>query len=341
VHVAWAAALVVAVVLAAVGATLVVRPYAQATPHTAAVATYVAKKGVLDVNASIRATVSFQKGPPAIAPTGGTLTSVGISSDGTIRAGQQIYTVDLHPVFVAVGAVPSFRTMQRGESGPDIAQLRAMLGLPVGQTFDYATVVAVRRWQSQNGAKGTGIVNFGDVIFLPELPSRGYLADGVVIGSQISPGQTVIQTVQARPQILVPDKDGAMGLASGMTATLGTGKSAVVGTLGSPEADGNDGVAYPIITATGESPCDVTCAAAFSITLQSQTPVSVQTVPRTAGVLVPSSALAVLPDGGSAVVDRKGTTVPVTVVLQANGLAIVEGVTAGTTIRLFAKAAHG
>jgi len=341
VHLVWAVALVVAVVLAAVGTALVIRPYAQPTSHAAPVATYVAKDGVLGVTASTEATVTFLKGPPAVAPVPGTITSVGIGASGTISAGQEIYAVDLSPVFVAAGAVPAFRVMQRGDTGPDVAQLRAMLGLPTGQAFDYATYLAVRRWQTKNNQDATGVVNFGDVIFLPQLPTRGYLADGVVVGAQVSPGQVVVQTVQARPKIAVTDSGGTLGLKPGMTATLGSGKTAVTGTLGSPEGNGSNGVAYPVTAAGGLSPCDATCAAAFSITTTSQTPISVQTVPRTTGVLVPASALAVLPGGGSAVVKKKGATVPVTIVLQANGLAIVKGLAAGTTIRLFAKAAGG
>lgn len=341
VHAAWAVALTAAVALAVLGTTLVVRPYTKTIPIKPAVSTYVAKDGVLDGSASTTATVAFLKGPPAVAPVGGTITSEGIGDDGVVSAGQQIFTVDLRPVFAATGSVPAFRTMMLGDTGPDISQLRTLLGLPAGQKFDRSVAAGVRGWQIKNNMQATGVVNFGDVIFLPELPTRAYFAEGVVVGSQVNPGQVIVQTVQASPQISVPDSGGALGLKSGMTAAFGSGKSAVVGVLGAPQANGSSGLAYPVTTSEGKSPCDATCGAAFSITAPSQAPISVQTVPRTLGVLVPASAIAVRPDGSNALVGKNGVTLPVTVVLLANGLAIVKGIASGTTIQLFAKDASG
>ncbi|MDM4764106.1 peptidoglycan-binding domain-containing protein [Galbitalea sp. SE-J8] len=338
---AWAIALVVAIALAVTGTVLVVRPYATATSHETQPATYVASTGVLDADVPASALVTFLPGPPAVAPVSGTLTSTSIGADGTIDAGHELYAVDLRPVIAAVGSVPAFRTMALGQSGPDIRQLRSMLGLASGTTFDSATAAAVRAWQSKNHVVATGEVELGDVVFLPELPTRGYLAEGMAVGSYVSPGTVVVQTVQARPRVAVSDPDGGLGLQPGMAATLGSGTTAVTGTLGSPQSDSNGGLGYPIETADGTSPCDATCAATFAITIQSQTPVTIQLVPTTTGVLVPESALAVLPDGGYAVVDDTGQRVAVTVDEQANGMAVVDGLADGTTIRLFAEAASG
>jgi hypothetical protein len=73
------------------------------------------------------------------------------------------------------GEVPAYRAMASGDEGEDVAQLQAALidlgfvaGDPEVATFDDTTLVAVLTWQLSTGAHPDGVVNLGEVVFLPE-----------------------------------------------------------------------------------------------------------------------------------------------------------------------------
>jgi len=114
----------------------------------------------------------------------GTFTSV--AEEGAIIVqGDVLYRVDNRPTVLLYGESPVFRTLGVGEEGADVAQLQASLidlgfasgDLEIG-TFDDVTLEAVVAWQLSIGAQPDGVVNHGEIVFLP-----GSLRVGEVVAS--------------------------------------------------------------------------------------------------------------------------------------------------------------
>ena len=128
-----------------------------------------------------------QFGQPVIALSAapeGTFTSV--AEEGAIIVqGDVLYRVDNRPTVLLYGESPVFRTLGVGEEGADVAQLQASLidlgfasgDLEIG-TFDDVTLEAVVAWQLSIGAQPDGVVNHGEIVFLP-----GSLRVGEVVAS--------------------------------------------------------------------------------------------------------------------------------------------------------------
>lgn len=132
--------------------------------------TYVAEALVADGD-------QVQAGQPVIALSAapaGTFTAVAPEGE-IIDQGGVLYRTDNRPTVLLFGHLPIYRTMAVGDEGTDVAQLQAALtalgiaadDLVIG-TFDDATLEAVVAWQVAIGAHPDGVVDLGEVIFLPE-----------------------------------------------------------------------------------------------------------------------------------------------------------------------------
>jgi peptidoglycan hydrolase-like protein with peptidoglycan-binding domain len=118
-----------------------------------------------------------QFGQPVIALSAapqGTFTWVA-EEGAIIEQGDVLYRVDNRPTVLLYGETPAYRAMALGNEGTDVAQLQAALinlglapgDLPIG-TFDDATLEAVVAWQISTGAHPDGVVNLGEIVFLPD-----------------------------------------------------------------------------------------------------------------------------------------------------------------------------
>ena len=334
VHLAWLLVLVVAVGGTWWAVTTVLEPPA-AQGEAPAPATYTLVEGEVGVRTAVMGEVVFEAGPAAFAGTGGRVTSVSVDPDVPIASGDVLFTVDLRPVIAAQGEVPAFRSLYRGLRGPDVAQLRAFLGLEEGDLFDVATRTAVREWQRELGVTVDGVVALGDVLFLPALPTRGYASAEVSVGAPVSAGQEVVATVLDRPQIYA-FSDSARPLSAGLAVSATLGDEVLTGVLGNP-IDRLDGrTVLPVHGPDGLSVCDPSCAAGLGISAPTQVTLSVEVVPATAGIVVPDAALHLLPDGTVALRVHGADLVPIEVLAQAEGMTVVSGIEAGTVIDLFA-----
>ena len=94
----------------------------------------------------------------------GTVTTVDVAAGDEVSSGSRLYSVNLRPVVVAAGAIPSFQSLSRGSKGQDVAQLQAMLttggfyGGAVDGGFGYLTERAVWAWQKSLGVAQDGVV---------------------------------------------------------------------------------------------------------------------------------------------------------------------------------------
>jgi peptidoglycan hydrolase-like protein with peptidoglycan-binding domain len=183
-----------------------------APPPTVTTAAVVSQ--VLTSSVQMRGTVypSVQYDVYVSTPSSSSATAGGSSSSGsmyisrlevaagdTISNGEQLAELDGEPLFVLAGAVPAWRDLTPGESGPDVGELQdalASLGYyDGGDTAGYfgaATGDAVAAYYEHLGysVPAGGGVPAADVVFLPSLPASVVAVSGAV-GQQ--PGQPFLE----------------------------------------------------------------------------------------------------------------------------------------------------
>ena len=300
--------------------------------------TVVVEEGEVGRAANVVADVQFVPGRVAPAGRGGTVTSIDIPAGAPIEAGSVLVTIDMRPVVVMQGEVPTYRAMQVEDRGPDVAQLRAHFALAEGDRFDWELERAVRALQAELGVPVDGVVAAGDVLFLPQLPARGAPAESVRIGAAVTAGADLYVTVEAAPQFLF-SVDQVRTVVPGQRATVqlpdGTVSEGVVG----PAVQGEGGLQmYSVVDAEGASVCDAVCAEQFSTERDAQVPITIEISEAARGAVVPNSAIGTAADGAAVVETVQGDLIEISIVVQGDGVAVVDGVDIGTEIRLFGDA---
>jgi len=110
--------------------------------------------------------------PVPLASAGtGTVTALPAPGDVVGRDGA-LYAVDEVPVRALHGTVPLWRTLEQGQRGADVDQLKdnlRALGYDVADDdrFDRRTREAVRSWQRDRGRERTGTLGASDIAFVP------------------------------------------------------------------------------------------------------------------------------------------------------------------------------
>jgi peptidoglycan hydrolase-like protein with peptidoglycan-binding domain len=238
---------------------------------------------------------------------GGTITAV-VDEGEVMAQGDQLFRVDDQPVILLFGDVPAYRAMSVGvQPGNDVAQLElALVELGYGQdglvlvdgVFDAATEAAVIAWQADTGAQADGVVELGEVVFLPGsirvasvLKSPGDPArDGEIVLVTSSNETFVTVRLSTEDQDLV-----AVGDSVAVELPDGTDVSATVTEIGGVAQTGQDGVSYFEMTVSLD---DASAAAGLD-----EAPVDVDVVSDAASqvLAVPVTALVALSEGGYAV----------------------------------------
>lgn len=332
-------------------------------PEGAAYSIVEVSEGELSRTVNLNAAASWTGGDRLVNQTAGVLTQRLIASGETVNSGDVVYTVDLAPVAVAVGDVPAFRALVPGLRGADVSQLQQMLiatghraAEPDGY-FDWDTRQEYTEWQRASGSPVTGTAPLGSLLFVSRLPAVvGWNdvaqtgADGSpstdvkgVVGVRLAEGDAVAQFLPPVPSFTIDLPTGQRRLVdAGMPVTLTLGQyqwSAVIGAIAAPREDGS-AVATLAPVDDEESICGEDCnaipiagAGSISATITVLTP--------TSGLIVPNAALAVAADGSTAVVSQEGETIPVTVLAITGGQALIEGVSAGTEVRVPGQVSGG
>jgi peptidoglycan hydrolase-like protein with peptidoglycan-binding domain len=303
---------------------------------------YTVQTGTVGRSLSFSAQARWPATPAALNAASGTVTHV-LARGDRLGEGAVLYRVDLRPVVIAQGRVPSFRDLGVGAVGADVEQLERLLSneVPfpgtVDQEFTEVTKAAVQAWQTQLGVEADGRVRREDIVFVPRLPARILLSRDIRVGSSVSAGSGSVDIVRSRPQVtvtlsteqrdLVP-LDGAVIVHHGNGSWTGKVASTTTTDQGELilELAGRDG--GPI--------CGRRC---------NRIPVGRTSVYRTelvaveprTGPVVPSAALRTTAAGDSVVIDAAGAEIKVQVLAAAGGQAVVEGVDVGQRIRLFGQ----
>jgi len=315
------------------GTNVVAPPALPVAEH--ATQTYTAEVGSVGRSDRLPVSVVWPTARTLFAASDGVVTSIPYPPGAQLAAGDVIATIDLHPVVVAAGAVPMFRTLRKGDEGPDVEQLQGLLRAlgflagPADGRFGEATVDATKRWQRSVGSVATGVVDPGALLFVGQVPARLVVVPGV--GARVGAGSELVQVLADRPTFTATVSPSTRAeLQTGMAIVIeAPGGDAWRGSLGTFEVS-DDGRYRATITGTL---CGRRCD---SLPVAGETALtgSVEIIPTTSGVVVPVSALVQQPSGRPAVTLSDGTTRPVRVLAEADGFAVVDGLPAGTVILL-------
>jgi peptidoglycan hydrolase-like protein with peptidoglycan-binding domain len=321
------------------GRSLLTRP--APLPAAAHYALATATKDTISRSLSLDAKATWSGGAEVAGGLAGTVTSVHLKGAVRVRPGQALFDVDLGPVVVAEGDIPSFRDLRAGDHGADVEQLQRFLNSTDGTQgrvdgrFSRELTPRVKAWQRRLGTATTGVVAKGALLFVPSLPAVVSVAPGVRVGTAAPVAVPAVKVLPATPSfsVLLPPNQASL-TKPGMKVRLILGKATWVGMvtrLGAPGEDGS--VLAAIGPGTGSrSVCATTCSAVppGGATVSA----AIEVVPATTGVTVPSQALVVGSDGRAAVAEADGRYVPVTVKATSGGIAVVDGLPAGRQIRV-------
>ena len=277
----------------------------------------------------------------------GMITSVPAEGARTVESGDVLLGINLRPVIVAEGSVPSFRSLAQGSNGEDVRQLQEFLhkngflsAQPSGE-FGPATRIAVQNWQQSLGIPCTGTVDAGDIVFISKLPNTIILSDSARVGAIVSPGQTIFSELDSTPQFTATAgaqiQAGVVPMAGASLMIEAPGGLAIwnaIVTEASP--DGFGGQVLFLAGTDDTSICGAECNlipfTGNDITLLGRA----ITTPEVSGPALPPAAVGTAADGSRFVLNVDGVPIPVTVIAADATRVILDGVQVGDTVRLFA-----
>jgi peptidoglycan hydrolase-like protein with peptidoglycan-binding domain len=303
------------------------------------------KQGEVGSTINLNTVATWTAEPAGNNEAAGIVTSVSIAPGAEMTPGSILFSVDLRPVVVAQGEVPAFRAISGGDHGQDVAQLQSMLQIrgfyhgAISGLAGSATVAAIGAWQISLGIPRTGVVNLGDLIFVPSLPTRGLLNTKVVArGLTLSGGEAALEALPPAPTFTMP-------VAAAQANVIPTGTSVEIT---SPEGDtwkavvagrslsADQQTTTLKLSALGNGTICATQCSQVSVVGHALLDSSVVTVKTVKGLVVPTTALVTTKYGHTAVISATGKAFPVTVEASAQGLAVIVGVPNSTRVRLTA-----
>lgn len=260
------------------------------------------------------------------------------TSPGTLDNGGVLYRVGATPVRLVVAPAPFWRDLAPGVAGEDVRALQDALaslghldGDPSG-TFDDATEDAVRAWEEDLGAPVDGVVTLGEVAAVPSAPVAASLAESVAPGRVLAGGEEAVRVPSGERSFdLVLSQDQAR-LVPPDAAVEVRFEDVTWPAEVAEQRQTETGLVYVLAAPDGGPVCGQDCGRlpAAEQTLLSST---VTVVPEVEGVTVPAGAVITRADGTTAVRTEAGE-VPVRVLAAEQGVAVVEGLEAGTRVRL-------
>ncbi|MGO1594030.1 MAG: peptidoglycan-binding protein, partial [Ancrocorticia sp.] len=204
--------------------------------------------------------------------------------------------------------------------------------------FGPATENAVKRWQKDLGQDQSGSIQLGELVAISQLPTTIRLSEAIAVGKPLVGGEDAVSAPTGdRTFVLVVGEQQANLIPSEATISLKYGDytwDAVVS-----EVSQNEDMTYDyILTAPGGGPvCGGECDA-LPTDEQVSVNSTVNIVPEVDGVGVPAAAVRTGSDGATYVVTESGD-VPVDVRGSGQGVAIVDGIDAGTKVEVPSNAA--
>lgn len=317
-----------------------------ASAPAAQIATATVARVDLAATQRINGTLGYAPADPPIVRRPGTYTLLP-AAGSTVAAGQPLAVVDGRPVVLLTGTTASWRALHEGVAdGADVAQLEHALrdlgfapDLNADGHYDQATSTAVQRWQAALGEATTGIIDDGDIVFLPQAIRVGH--PNVTVGSPTQPGQAPY-TATSTTRTVNADLDAAR------QQGINIGDPVTIDLLGAQRFPGHVSGLGRVATTARDNNSPGRAAVPLTITLDDpdaaghfdELPVQIElTTASKSGVLaVPITALLALADNayGVEVIPPTGPhqIVAVTIGLSASGLVEVtsDDLTEGTVV---------
>ena len=250
----------------------------------------------------------------------GTITS--LPKTGTVLArGDRLYEIDgrRRPILF-YGTRPAWRTMEKGAaSGYDIKQLEQNLkilgytrkGDRIDTKWDADTTAAVKRWQKASGQTVDGVVESGEVVFLPSAIRVTELS--AQLGSGVGPGTAVMNGTTDERVVtvdLAADRTDIVKAGDAVTIELANGSTtpgtvAEIGTVAEGGTDAFGSPSNPTVKVT----ITLTDPAASAQYTNSPVTVTIVRESRPDVMAIPVASLLAVLEGGYAVevVDAGGT----------------------------------
>lgn len=304
--------------------------------------TYTVQEGQVGRSLRFTTAAEWELVPLARNSASGTITTVDFVSGDLASVGQVLYTVDLRPVIVGEGAIPSFRDLSLNATGPDVAQLQELLTTlghftgEVNGTYGFTTQVAVQAWQGAMGITPTdGVFRRGEVVYLPSLPEAIALAEELRIGSPVGGGEELILGVPSDPEFWIPlstEQRDLIPLAADVFVTYPEGRWAA---RVDRAVEGDFGQFNLYLTAVdGGAVCGADCTRWVDLLERTNFESQIVVIPETSGAVVPVAAIRSDAGNQTFVETEAGERIDITVIESSQGIAVVEGVDLDTVIVL-------
>jgi peptidoglycan hydrolase-like protein with peptidoglycan-binding domain len=243
--------------------------------------------------------------------TAHTITAIAAAGQ-QLAAGDVMFAIDGQPAVLMLGADAAYRHLDDGvDDGPDVAQLEQNLttlgftadgDMVVDEHFDAATTAAVEAWQESLGVEAIGIVELGDVVFLPH-PVTVVTVSGTV-GATVDPGAHLLD-VAADTLVAVGDLPvrelGEVTQGSGAAVTLADGTS-VPGTVLTVGDQATRPADAPVADSTVEITAQLDATDSPAAVDFAAVTVAVTTATRSGVLTVPAAAIVDGGEGRTAVV---------------------------------------
>lgn len=317
--------------MAGVGLTALWQPRADpaASREALPTASVAVARTDLEQTSSLDGVLTFSDPTTLFSARAGILTW--IAEEGArVGCGEPLYSVDDRPVLLLCGTTPEWRSMSSSsEAGTDIEQLErnlkdlgfASADMDVDGTWTALTSMAVAAWQEASGLPVDGVVDLGDVEFLPEAVRMG--RTDAELGSSVIPGQPIAVSSSS-------DTEVTMTVPANQRSSVAEDDAVTVVLPDGTEAGGTITAISTAASAAEEEAPEI--AATVSIEdaetagswIGSAVQVEIVSAEKKSVLAVPVSALMALADGRYAVevVGGDGTTevVPVRTGMFADGL---------------------
>ena len=288
--------------------------------------TAVVRLGTLAVREDDAGTIGYANAGTVYAAAAGTLTWLP-DTGAVIRPGHRLFAVDGQDILLLRGGTPAWRAFTPGMSdGLDVSELQRNLialgydpegAITVDGSYDWATQVAVERWQAALGLTEDAQIPLGEVVFLPAAVRVSQPLAGT--GATVAPGTPVLAVASTTPVVTVSLPAGEQyqvrpgervditlpdgSVAPGRVLTVSAAASSSTSGAASPSGQGQgQGQAQPqasVVVSVDRPVADLGGASAqVAITTQVQRD----------ALIVPVSALLAAPGGGYQVTVVTGPT---------------------------------
>jgi hypothetical protein len=154
---------------------------------------------------TVSGTLGYADASTLYAQSPGTVTALR-EPGSVVERGEALYWLDGRPVTLMYGVMPMWRGLDgAAHDGPDVWQLERNLvelghdpyrRIVIDDDWSSATTAAVKRWQEDIGVAKTGVVELGQLAFLPGSRRIGQL--GTTRGALLQPGSEVLETTSTR-----------------------------------------------------------------------------------------------------------------------------------------------